>query len=85
MCKSTTGTALQDVMMKLQQLLDADELDAVHRIELEGRDVFVDLAESGPSCRQCKRTAREIRLALESLPGIDHAYVALGPDAPLAA
>lgn len=76
---------LQDVMLKLQQLLDADELDAVQRIELEGRDVFVDLVESTHGCRQCKRTAREIRVALETLPGVDHAYVAIGPVAPIAA
>jgi metal-sulfur cluster biosynthetic enzyme len=85
MCRSMKGSVLEDVMMALQALLDADELEAVHRIELEGHDVFVDIDEAGPGCRRCKRTAREIRLALESLPGVDHAYVALRPDAPLAA
>jgi metal-sulfur cluster biosynthetic enzyme len=85
MCRSVTGSVLEEVMMALQGLLDAEELEAVQRIELEGHDVFVDLDEAGPGCRRCKRTAREIRVALESLPGVDHAYVALGPDAPLAA
>ena len=72
-------TVLEGVMLTLQRLLDADELDAVRHIERDGRDVFVNLDESGPGCRQCKRTAREIRAALETVPGVDHAYVALGP------
>ena len=62
-----------------------DELDAVRDIELEGRDVYVRLDEPGPGCRQCKRTAREIRLALESLPVVDHAYVAIEPGGPRSA
>ncbi len=74
-----TGSVLEDVMLVLQNLLDAEELAAVRRIEVEGRDVFVDLDEPGPGCRQCKRSASEIRAALESLPVVDHAYVALHP------
>ena len=71
-------SVLENVMLALQRLLDADELAAVRTIELDGRDVFVNLDEPGPGCRQCKRTVREIRAALESTPGVDHAYVALG-------
>ncbi len=74
-----TGSVLEDVMLVLQRMLDADELAAVRQVEVDGRDVFVNLDESGPGCRQCKRTAREIRMALEATPGVDHAYVALGP------
>ena len=75
-------TALEEVLEALQRLLDADELDAVAELEVDGRDVYVRLAESGPGCRQCKRTAREIRVALEALPGVDHAYVLIGPETP---
>src|SRR5581483_2147103 len=82
MTASPTGSLIQDVMLTLQRLLDADELDSVRKLEVDGRDVYVDLDEPGPPCRQCKRTAREIRQALESLPGVDHAYVALGPEGP---
>lgn len=82
MTDSRGGSVLEGVMLVLQRLLDSDELDSVRKIELEGRDVFVSLDEPGPGCRQCKRTAREIRLALESLPEVDHAYVAIEPAGP---
>ena len=78
MTGSMTGSVLEDVMLALQRLLDADELESIRKLEVDGGDVFVDLDQPGPACRQCKRTAREIRMALESVPGVDRAYVALG-------
>jgi hypothetical protein len=82
MTASIAGSVLEDVMLTLQRLLDADELDSVRKLEVDGRDVYLDLDEMGPACRQCKRTAHDIRLVLESLPRVDHAYVALGPEGP---
>jgi len=80
MATSMTGTVLEEVLLALRSLLDADELEAVRKIESEGCDVFVSIGPPRPGCRQCERTAREIRTALEALPGVDHAYVSVGPD-----
>ena len=77
-----SGSVLEEVMESLQRLLDADELEALADVEVDGKDVYVRLDESGPGCRQCKRTAREIRVFLESLPSVDHAYVLIGPEGP---
>ena len=80
MATSMNGTLLEEVLLALRQLLDSDELDAVRKIEIEGHDVFVTIDEEPGGCRQCKRTAREVRTALEFLPRVNHAYVALGDD-----
>ena len=76
------GKLLEDVIGTLRRLLGASELDPVSRLEVDGRDVFVDLDETGPVCKQCHHTAHEIRVALESLPRVDHAYVALESERP---
>ncbi|HEY6910474.1 MAG TPA: hypothetical protein VI356_13940 [Myxococcales bacterium] len=76
------GKLLEDVITTLQRMLGAGDLNAVSRLEVDGGDVFVDLDETGPVCRQCKHTAHEIRTALELLPRVDHAYVAFGPEGP---
>ncbi len=68
---------VEEVMLVLQRLLDADELDAVRQVDVQGHDVYVKLDEPGQPCRQCKRTAEEIQHALEKVPGVEHAHVTL--------
>lgn len=80
MATSMNGTLLEEVLLALRRLLDSDELDAVRKVEIEGHDVFVTIDEEPGERRPCRRTAREIRAALESLSRVDHAYVALGDD-----
>ncbi len=54
---------VEEVMLVLQRLLDADELDAVRQVDVHGHDVYVKLDEPRQPCRQCKRTAEEIQHA----------------------
>ncbi len=68
---------IEEVMLVLQQLLDADELDAVRQVDVHGHDVYVKLDEPRQPCRQCKRTAEEIQRAIEKVPGVAHAHVEL--------